>query len=253
MEILALIAADASVQVESALTLFSTLTAQNDDAPGVRAHARDSKVRTAAEKAMLTHNPYLRFSLLVRDISCSDSPQLPPTLQDIRAVLRQQALDAGFTQDRVDAWLTLEETVFQLVDKDVPPCTDLRDDEWTQALAERIVERYNRLAFVPPQFISYAMCLRMVNRPLFRGFDLGSVPERHRKPEILDRALSRDPYSIYSMEPAELTPARLATAARGMGFEEFEQFLSAEEMTVDPQCQKLLALLEPPCGRPARR
>ncbi len=253
MEILALIAADASDQVESALTLFSTLTAQNDDPTGVRAHARDSKVRTAAEKAMLTHNPYLRFSLLVRDISCSDIPQRFPTLQDVRAVLRQQAIDAGITQDRVDAWLTLEETVFQLVEKHLPPYLRLRHDEWTQALAERRVEEFDSLWRVPPQFISYAMCLRAVNSPRFRWDWLLDVPERHRTPEILDRALSRDPDSIYHMKPAELTPARLATAARGMGFEEFEKFLRSERMTEDPECQKLLAQLEPPSGRPARR
>jgi hypothetical protein len=248
-EILALIAADASDRIESALTLFFTLTDRNDVAAGMSAHARDSKVRTAVEKGMLTHNPYLRFSCLVRDLTDRHIPgfrsALGSTLDEVRAVLRQQALDVGFTRDEVDVWLTREETVLQLVEKDLPKYYLLPDHEWTQALAKRTADKFDSLRHIPRRFISYAMCVRVVNSPRFDWGELISMPERHRTPAILDRAVLGDPFSIYAMTPAERTPARLTMAARGMTFEEFSRFLRSHGMLGDHLCLRLLAQLFP--------
>jgi hypothetical protein len=233
------------------LTLFFTLTDQNDVAAGMSAHARDSKFRTPVEKVMLTHNPYLRFSCLVRDIS---EPQIPSfTLNGLRTVLRQQARAEGLAPDEIEAWLRLEETVCQLVEARLPIRSSLRDDEWTQAVAERTAETYDDLEFIPPRFISYAMCLRVVNSPAFGWDRLRCVPERHRTPALLDLAVRGDPDSIRVMKPADRTPERLAAAARGMGFERFKLFLISEKMTEDPLCRQLLAQLKPAAEHPARQ
>jgi hypothetical protein len=128
-----------------------------------------------------------------------------PTLEDALKELKRQAMEIGFSGEKIRSWLNSDNTLIRLIQKLAWWLCEIPEGTGSDAVALHFVERGCHLALVPAHLKSYRVCLEATSGLHSSASDLVNVPLEHRTPELFRAALRKDPYAINHLKPNERT------------------------------------------------
>jgi hypothetical protein len=244
-EVLEIIAADASDTFDEAQAVLGALArVQQVDDKVARTWASDP----LSQKRMQKENPGLGpLGQLLRDFRPWDASKFMATLDDARAVLRGQARAKGYSEAEINAWLTSDDALIQLIEAQEP----WRNYSWlgsippgqgSDAVALHFVARGCSLDAVPSHLRSYRVCLEVTRAS--DSLELPDVPAAHRTPELIRAAVSKHPDAMCFLEDAQRTIELYELAGERADFDTFRKLPVTQQVAADPRYQAVLARLQ---------
>ena len=169
-----------------------------------------------SQKGLQTEHPYLDRLLQAfrpRDVpirppqkfSGATSISRKPTLEGALKELKRQAMEIGFSGEKIRSWLTSDNTLIRLIEKETWWLCEIPEGTGSDAVALNFVERGYGFTLVPAHLRSYRVCLEATSGHRSSPFNLVNVPPEHRTPELFRAAVRKDPDAINHLKPNERT------------------------------------------------
>ncbi len=212
------------------------------------------------QKGVQTEHPYLDG--LLRAFRPSQVPIRPlqkfsggtsisciPTLKDALKELKRQARESGFSDEQIKPWLTSDNTLIRLIEKETWWLCEIPEGAGSDAVALHFVEIGCGLALVPAHLKSYRVCLEATSGPHSSASNLVNVPPEHRKEELFRAAVRKNPYAINHLQLNELTIDLYELVGEKLlsekgDFDAFSRLYASKEMAEQPRFKAVLERLQ---------